>query len=293
MLAGTTTGTQGSSTVRDLEAVRATFHEVAVVHVSQVRDVMLELRFGDADPTWLASTKPALSSLRAMAAQLELAELTTALDEFAAMIDKAIANRARLSDGDKAGLLQRYQRLIELIPQAFELDAERDRREPIIIEALLLQIEGVERPTIDKLFAVGLSRLDALTTATAQDVVAVSGIRTALADSIVEQFKSYRARTKAAMTVRDPAAELSELAELVKSLGTQNEDFARAADAWSDDARARKRELRKQREQTFQRIKVALARLGAGEELTKLERLPFQERLEKLALYVSTQSQVR
>lgn len=299
MVAGAATGApgapgaQGASTARDLEAVRATFHEVAVAHVSQVRDVMLELRFGDADPTWLASTKPALSSLRAMAAQIELVELCAALDEFATMIDMAVANRARVSDEDKAGLLRRYQRLIELIPQAFELDAERDRREPIIIEALLLQIEGVERPTIDKLFAVGLSRLDALMNATAQDVAAVSGIRLALADAIVEQFRSYRARTKAAMTVRDPAAELSELAELVRSLGTQNEDFTRAADAWSEDARTRKRELRKQREQTFQRIKVALARLGAREELSRLERLPFQERVEKLALYVTTQSQVR
>jgi hypothetical protein len=291
MLAGGTNGTQGASTAKDLEAVRATFQEVAVAHVSQVRDVMLELRFGDADPSWLTSTKPALTSLRAMAAQIELVELCAALDEFATMIDTAVANRARVSDEAKAALLQKYQRLIELIPQAFELDAERDRREPIIIEALLLQIEGVERPTIDKLFAVGLNRLEALMNASSEEVAVVSGIRVPLADAIVQQFQAYRARTKAAMTVRDPAAELSELAALVKSLGSQNDDFTRASDEWSDDARARKRELRKQREQTFQRIKVALARLGAREELSKLERLPFHERVDKLWLYV--QSQVR
>ncbi|HEY5921500.1 MAG TPA: hypothetical protein VIV11_07505 [Kofleriaceae bacterium] len=291
--AGTPSAAQGVSSAQDLEAVRKTFHEVAVAHVSQVRDVMLELRFGDADPTWLAATKPALSSLRAMAAQIELHELCTALDEFAAIIDAAVANRARIADEDKAELLRRYQSLIELIPQAFELDAERDRREPIIVEALLLQVDGVERPTMDKLFAVGLNRLAVLTEANAHDVVAVSGIRVALAEAIVQQFQTYRARTKAAVSVRDPAAELRELAELVKSLGTQNEDFSRAASAWSDDARARKRELRKQREQTFQRIKVSLARLGARDQLSTLERLPFQERVEKLAGYLSAQAQVR
>jgi hypothetical protein len=293
MIASSPTATQGVSSAQDLEAVRKTFHEVAVSHVSQVRDVMLELRFGDADPTWLASTKPALSSLRAMAAQIELDELCKALDEFGAIIDAAVANRARIADEDKAELLRRYQRLIELIPQAFELDAERDRREPIIVEALLLQIDGVERPTMDKLFAVGLNRLEALTSANAQDIVAVSGIRTAVADSIVQQFKSYRARTKAVVSVRDPAAELRELAELVKSLSSQNAEFLRAASAWNDDARARKREVRKQREQTFQRIKVSLARLGARDQLSKLERLPFQDRVENLAMYLSAQSSVR
>ncbi|HEX5064049.1 MAG TPA: hypothetical protein VFV99_31945 [Kofleriaceae bacterium] len=293
MVAGKSAGVQGVSTAEDLEAVRKTFDEVAVAHVSQVRDVMLELRFGDADPTWLAATKPALSSLRAMAVQIDLADLCKALDEFAATIDKAVANRARISDDDKAVLLQRYGRLIELIPKAFELDAERDRREPIIVEALLLQTEGVERPTIAKLFAVGLNRVDALTNASAEEVAVVSGIRPAIAEAIVSQFKGYRSRTHAAISVRDPAAELGELAQLVKSLGDQNEDFSRAANAWSEDAVARKRELRKQREQTFQRIKVALARLGARDQLSTLERLPFHERVEKLALYVSAQSQVR
>jgi hypothetical protein len=292
-MSGAPSNAQGVSSAQDLEAVRKTFHEVAVAHVSQVRDVMLELRFGDADPTWLASTKPALSSLRAMASQIDLDELCKALDEFAAIIDTAVANRARIADEDKAELLGRYQRLIELIPQAFELDAERDRREPIIVEALLLQVEGVERPTMDKLFAVGLNRLAALTNANAQDIVAVSGIREPLAQAIVQQFQAYRARTKAAVSVRDAAAELRELAQLVKSLGAQNDDFSRAANAWNDDARNRKRELRKQREQTFQRIKVSLARLGARDQLSKLERLPFQERVEKLALYLSAQSQVR
>jgi hypothetical protein len=278
------------STPQDLDAVRKTFQEVAVTHVSPVRDAMLELRFGNADPSWLASTRPALSSLREMAAQVDLKDLCAALDEFYTMVNTAAANGTRISDEHKASLLERYQRLIELIPKAFELDAERDRREPIIIEALLLQIDGVERPTINKLFAVGLNRLDALTVANAQDVVAVSGIRLPIAEAIVAAFQAYRARTKAAVSVRDTAGELHELAELVRSLGTQNADFSAAASAWGKAAVARKRELRRQREQTFQRIKVSLARLGARDLLSKLERLPFEERIDALGIYLSSRS---
>jgi uncharacterized protein YjbI with pentapeptide repeats len=179
-------------------------------------------------------------------------------------------------DQDKTELLKRYQRLIELIPQAFELDAERDRREPIIVEALLLQIDGVERPTMDKLFAVGLNRLDALTNANAHDIVAVSGIRLRSRGDRA-QFQATRTHEGCGVR-RDPAAELRELADLVRSLTTQNDDFSRAASAWDDDARARKRELRKQREQTFQRIKVSLAR-SVRAISCPLEQLPFQERI--------------
>jgi hypothetical protein len=278
---------EGVSTPADLAAVRGLFHEVAVAHVAQVRDVMLELRYGDADPAWIESTKPALRSLHAMAGQMELPELCVALDEFCAVVDAAVANRARIGDEDKAELLRRYQRLVELIPQAFELDAERDRREPIIVESLLYQIDGVEKPTIDKLFAVGLSRLDALMNANADDVVAVSGVRRELADAIVQQFRSYRANAQAAVSSRDPAAERRELGDLLIVLSLQNDDFVRVSESWTDDAQARKRQLRKDREQTYQKIKIALARLGERDQLAHLEKQPFKERIASLDKYLS------
>jgi hypothetical protein len=281
--------TAGVSTAEDLAAVRDVFNDIAVVHVSQVRDVMLELRFGDADPAWLESTKPALRSLRAMAEQMELLDLCSALDSFCVSVDAAVANRARINEDAKAELLEKYQRLSEQIPQAFELDAERDRREPIIVEALLYQIDGVEKPVIDRLFAVGLNRLDALMSANLEDVVAVSGVRQEVAQAIVEQFRTYRATADAAVSTRDPSAERRSLGDLVIMLSILQDDFLRAADDWSDDARTRKRALRKEREQTFQRIRVSLVRLGDRDQLAKLERLPFNERIAALERYVANQ----
>jgi hypothetical protein len=262
------------------------FNDVAAIHVAQVRDVMLELRYGDAEPSWIESTQPALRSLRTMAAQMELTDLCQALDDFCVAVDGAVSGRARIDDAGKAELLRRYQRLIEMIPQAFELDAERDRREPIIVEALLYQIEGVEKRTIEKLFGVGLNRLDALMRATADEIEVVAGVRLELAIAIVEQFRTYRVGASA-LSAPDPLAERRQLGDLLIMLSVQNDEYCHAATKWTDDARARKQEARKQREQTFQRIKVALARLGERDQLARLEKLPYDERISTLDRYLS------
>ncbi|MCW5804663.1 MAG: hypothetical protein KIT31_19990 [Deltaproteobacteria bacterium] len=283
--------THGVSTAEDLAAVRGVFNEVAAVHVTQVRDVMLELRYGDADAAWIESTRPALQSLRQMASQLELADLCQALDDFVAGVEAAVANKARLGDAEKHELLRRYQKLIELIPAAFELDAERDRREPIIIEALLNQVAGVERRTIDKLFSIGLNRLDAFVKSTAEEISVVSGISLELATAIVAQFTSYRVGAQAAVAARDPVAERRHLHDLLITMSLQNDDFVHASSRWSADAVAKKREARRLREQTYQRIRVALARLGEKDLLGRLEPLSFKERIAMLDRYLSAPRQ--
>jgi len=277
----------GVSTVEDLAEVRRVFNDVAAIHVGQVRDVMLELRYGDAQPGWIESTQPALRSLRAMAGQMDLVDLCQALDEFCVAVDASVAGRARVDDAGKAELLRRYQRLIELIPQAFELDAERDRREPIIVEALLYQIAGVEKRTIEKLFAVGLHRLDALMQATGEELAVVAGLRPELAAAIVEQFHAYRTAASSALAAPDPVAERRHLGDLLIMMSVANDEYNHAATMWTDDARARKAEARKQREQVFQRVKVALARLGERDLLGRLDKLPFNDRIGALDRYLS------
>src|SRR4051794_18514653 len=56
----------------DLAALHATFEDLAIDHVRPVRTLMVELAWGDAPSTWVALARPALRSLRSMAAQVEL-----------------------------------------------------------------------------------------------------------------------------------------------------------------------------------------------------------------------------
>ncbi len=279
----------GVSTARDLEEVRRTFDEVAAVHVAQVRDVMLELHYGDASAAWIEATQPALRSLRAMAQQLELADLCAALDGFCAAAEATVKAGAVVGEVQRAELGKRYQKLIELIPKAFALDAERDRREPIIVEALLYQVDGVEKPTIDKLFSIGLGKLDALLRANAEDMAAVAGLQLWLAEAIVDKLRSYRGGGATAVSAPDPVAERKQLADLLIILSIQNDEYNHASAQWTEEARAKKRASRRQREEIFLRIKVSLARLGERDQLARLEKLPYGERIAQLDRYLSAQ----
>lgn len=70
-------------------------------------------------------------------------------------------------------------------------------------------------------------------------------------------------------------------------MSVQNDEFNHASTLWTDEARTRKQEARKQREQVFQRIKVALARLGERDLLARLDKLPFTDRIGALDRYLS------
>ena len=284
----------GESNSDDIASVRRVFDDIAAVHVAQVRNVMLELRFGNAECSWVESSRPALRSLRTMASQMEIHELCLALDEFCTAVDQALTDSQTLIEGpSKEALLERYHRLIELIPNAFELDGERDRREPIIVESLLRQVDGVEKITIDKLFANGLGRLDALLKANAEDIVAVSGIRREVAAAIADRMRLFRADAPAAFAAPDAAAEHRALRDLAATLRMQNDEYERAASGWSDDAREKKKHFRKEREATYLQIKVRLARLGQREVIARLEKMPFNERIRDIDAHLAAVSRSR
>jgi hypothetical protein len=281
------TQVNGGSFAADLASARELFNDLTAVHVAHVRNVMLELRRSEVSPSLVESSLPALRSLRGMAGQMGLDELCTALDEFCGEVKSVVdGSPARANDLSKDRLLQRYTRLIELIPQAFDLDAEYDRREPIIVEGLLLQVDGVEKLTVEKLFAVGLSRLDALLAASAEEMAAVAGIRREIAECIVARLRVYRLNAAATIAAADLSSALGELGELMRLLSEHHRDYERAAIGWTEDCRQRKQRSRKEREQTYQKVRVVLARLGERDRIDRLERLSFQERILDVDAYI-------
>jgi len=284
----------GISTDSDREAVQGVFDELAKNHVDQVRNVMLELQIGDVACSWIDGTKASLSSLRAMAEQMELTDLCEALDAFTKVIGEAVASgNARVEGDNKDALIKRYEKLIELIPTAFALEGERDTREPIIVESLLLQVSGVEKLTIDKLFAAGVSRLNALTASNATDLAAVSGIDREVAERIAARFANYKDSVPTAVAARDANAERKELRKLLAELQQHQASYEKAAAGWSAEDRQRKRAARKQREQAFLQARVLLARLGEADRLKQMEKRPFNQRIADIDKYLEDNARLR
>src|SRR6185436_14103803 len=121
-----------------------------------------------------------------------------------------------------------YQPLVEALPKAFELEGERDRREPIILRALLALVPDLSPLAVEKLFAAGLVRLEAIARARADELAVVTGLEPALAQRLLDLVRAERA-----LAAADRRQERRHLAELAARLGDEHRSLERAAAGWS------------------------------------------------------------
>jgi hypothetical protein len=262
------------------------FEELAVHYMAQLRDFMLEVRWGRALTEWIAGCEPVVRSLRQMAEQVERDDLVKPLDALLAELGKAQSAGSVLDGNAKDALLRAYQPLIDAIPKAFALDAEKARREPIIVRATLQQIEGVEKLTLDKLQAAGVMTIDALGEASPRDLADAAGISAELAGKIRDRFRAYRSEAKASVAAPSRSGEIRVLAEHLKALEATHRDHEEAARKWSREAKQLKRAARRRRAEALLRVHVSLARLGEVELIIGLDRLPFDKKIQSLAGYL-------
>jgi hypothetical protein len=242
----------------------------------------------------VALARPALRSLRSMAAQVELPVLCAALDGFAIALDEATRSGLPVLGGAvRQALLVAYAPLAEALPRAFSLDVEGNRREPDIVQNLLRQVPTLDPSMIERLCAVGLGRLDALLAAKAEDLIAVATLPPRTAEAVVAAVEQFRHTRAGAMPPADstpqvarPSKDLAALPPLVEALETQHRAYEQAAQGWSDESLAAKRRLRRERTGTWLQITVTLARLGALDWIERLEPLPFSRKVEELVRYL-------
>jgi hypothetical protein len=254
-----------------------------------VRALMLELRWGDAPASWIELARPALRSLRSMAAQVELPALCGALDGFAAALDEATrGGQPVLAGAVRQALLSAYAPLAETLPRAFSLEGEGNRREPVIVQGLLRQVPNLDPLMIERLCAAGLGRLDALLAATTDDLIVVAGLPPETAADVVAAVITFKRQRATAPAPTEPPARdgAPALPPLLAALEAQHSAYEEAAQGWSDECVAAKRRLRRERTGTWLQITVALARLGAIDWLERLEPLPFSRKIEELGRYV-------
>ncbi len=273
--------------VTDLGEVRALFAQLAANHVRPVRDFLMDLRWGEATIEWIDVCEPSLKSLRRAADKLDLVDLCTALDTFSAAMAAARTAGTRAIEGDRrAALIAGHDRLAEVMPQAFALDAERSQRETVILQSLLLQVPDVKKVTADKLFAAGLTTLEAMLLANPADLAATTGIDLTVATRIVNRFREYHAQMRARVPDAAHSPERARLAELTARLRRENDEYEAAAQSWSAEASEKKKELRSVRTRTLLEIQVLLARLGEVGRLEEIDRLPFDRKLTELESFL-------
>src|SRR5215471_4846889 len=266
--------------------VRDLFMALAANHMRQVRDFMIGLKWGEAPREAVILCEAATQSLLRAAKEMELGDLCAGLESYAKTLRQMSSAEEAISNGSAhAALVSSYAKLAEQLPDVFALEGEQGQREAIIVHSLLQQVPDVRKVTIDKIYAAGLTGLDVLFSARPDEIAATTGISESLAALIVEKFKRYREDAKKLADVRHEA-ERKRLGELLGSLRDVHREYEHNASGWSDEAQARKKELRQTRNEAFLQIKVLLARLGEVGRLNELERLPFDRKIEELEKYL-------
>ena len=271
----------------DPTELRQLFGQMATNHMRQVRDFIIELRWGPTQTTWIAVCESSVHSLRRAAEGLEFAALASKLDDFAgAMLTEELAFSRTIDGAARERILAAHAELAKILPETFALDGDRSQREAAILHSLLAQIPDVGKVTIDKLYAAGLTTLETMLLATAEDLASTTGIALGLAARIVDRFGLYREEMASAAVDETRAYERGKIATLVVQLRTENEEFARAAASWTTDAVQRKKDVLLARTQTMLAIDLQLARLGEIALVRELERLPFARKLMQLEAFL-------
>jgi hypothetical protein len=265
--------------------VRELFVTLAANYMRQVRDFMIGIKWGEPVSDLMNICGPAVGLLMRAAGELQLLPLQKALTDFADALKAAGADAAVIDGAARDRLLAAYEKLSLEMPEAFELDREQNRREAVIVHSLLLQVPDVRKLTIDKLYAAGLTNLDMMFVAKADELSMTAGIDKNVASRIVERFRKYRAEVHATEAEGTRAADHQRLLRLCSELRTLHEQFEQIADAWSEEAHAKKKQLRQARSDALLQIKVLLARLGEVDRVGEVERLPFFLKIESLERY--------
>jgi hypothetical protein len=332
--------------------IRNLFIEMAGNYVLPVRDFMFDVKSGEARVDWLHTCESSVRSLREAADSLAMGKLAHALEKFGEVLKTADDSQGPTIRGEmRDQLLAAYFNLIDLMPQAFGLDAERSRRETIIINSLLLQIPGVQRNTVDLMYAAGLTTLETIVGAKPDEVAAATGLSMEVSTKIVDKLQAHRKELEAgslaglpptpapegfgappmpgtrghrsasptldsveapsidalessidvliddgqgeaptslhaAVKLLPPSSDRDLIDALVAELKAQQAEFATVSDGWTEAATTRRRELRKLRADALKKVNVVLIRLGETEGVSEIEKLSFEQKLERIERYL-------
>ena len=151
------------------------------------------------------------------------------------------------------------------------------------MQSVLRQVSVLEPLMVQRLYAVGLGRLDTLLKATAEEIAVVADLSAPVATAVVAKVQELRRGPDSAPDLVNTRRAVQ---PLVRSLESIQHSYEKAAAGWSAAAMTAKRKHRKDREQTFLQIKVTLARAGEVDLVQRIDPLSYARRIDELERYL-------
>ncbi|HKP60577.1 MAG TPA: helix-hairpin-helix domain-containing protein [Polyangiales bacterium] len=268
----------------DQRAVTETFADMAKVHAHPLRELMFQLSVGRTPKQWAGACRPVLRPLFDAATQIGMLELVGALGAFDAALERAAAEPTpTIGDAAVEALTGAYARLRQQMPDAFTPPDHADNRRLILLESLLLQVPDLQRRTLSKLYAAGVSSLAQLSQAEPEELSAVAGIDRDLAHAIVAHVQRFeRERNKI-----NPSAMRAHIQERLRSIiGRLNQLQVEFEAAELAESNERKRTARRGREAVVLELDLLFAEVGDVDLIEQLKRCPVRDKIRRVESYL-------
>ena len=277
-------------TTRDEQAeaaVQELFIQIAANYATPLKGFMFELQRGTASKNEIELSRPVLDGIRGAIEIMNLPQAVQRISDLDDGLLLALSSNERLVNGAlRLRILSSYEALVRIMPEAFRLGDEGEKREDIIIKSLLKQIPRLGCVTLEKLYRAGLGSLDALCLANKEDLAAATGVSGRICELICDKVAQHRQELG---TLPDDAAQSvwrGRLAAVANSLRDEI-DAARAPNgspAWPTSEEQRRRN---QRQLYFLKITVILAEMGELELLGRMHKVSFKRRIQILDEYLA------
>lgn len=278
----------------DATVARTLFDSMVAEHATPIRDFMIEVRLGEPLRTWVDFAMPAVRTIMRSADGMALEDFVTRLGRFADALSLASTGAESLIRGEvRQSIIDRYNDLITYLPEAFELEVESNKRESVIVHALLQQVEDLNMVGIDRIYAAGLTSLALYYVARASDIAEIAGLPIDAADRVIAKFREYRLRIEGISPGQNREQEVHRVGAIADELDRLTQRYEGMVDDDSASALRSRREIRKQRAALATELGLFMARLGEVDRLRAIERRPFAARVALLREYVHAALHVR
>ena len=268
-------------------AVQDLFVQIAANYAIPLKSFMFELQRGTASKDEIELCRPVLNSIRGAVEIMNLPQTVQRISDVDNALLSGLSNGDRLLKGEiRQRILSSYEALVEIMPEAFRLGDEGQKREDIVIKSLLKQIPGLGCVTLEKLYKAGLSSLDSLFLANKEDLAATTGVSPRICELICDKVARHRKEVETLPHDAIRSAWRSRLVGMVNSLREEIE-VERAPNSSQGCLTFEEQRRRHQRQQYFLEITVILAEMGELNLLSRMQKLSFKRRIQILDEYLA------